>query len=311
MRILILADHAVSLLQEATARVVTAAQAIGDSIDVLVAGHKCDAVAKACSQIDGVGRVLLADDPALEHQLAEVLAALLLDLAHDYDVILGSTGAVARRTLPRVAAKLDVMQLSDVIDVVSSSTYKRYAYAGNAVETIETSDTKLVITVRRTAFAAAAARPDIAPIEPVSVQQIFAVGTEFVGCSQDDKNRIDLASARRVVAGGRALGSRENFDRLIQPLAGKLGAAVGASRAAVDAGFVPSDCQVGQTGKVVAPELYIALGISGAIQHLAGMQDSKIIVAINTDPNAPIFSVADYGLAQDIFDAVPELIDKI
>jgi electron transfer flavoprotein alpha subunit len=311
MRILILADHAGSLLQDATARVVTAAQAIGGSIDVLVAGHKCDAAARACTQIDGVGRVLLADDPALEHQLPEVLAALLVDLAQDYDAILGSTGAVARRTLPRVAAKLDVMQLSDVIAIVSPSTYKRPAYAGNAIETIETSDAKLVITVRRTAFPAAAARSDIAPIVAVSMRQVSALGTQFVGRSQDDKNRIDLASARRVVAGGRALGSRENFDRLIQPLAGKLGAAVGASRAAVDAGFVPSDCQVGQTGKVVAPELYIALGISGAIQHLAGMQDSKIVVAINKDPNAPIFSVADYGLAQDIFDAVPELIAKI
>ncbi|MDC9825154.1 FAD-binding protein [Devosia sp. ZB163] len=310
MSILVLADHAAGALQPSTARVVTAARQIGGDVVLLVAGQNCAAVAREASAIDGVARVLLADADALAHQLPEALAALIAELAPDYDAILGSSGLVAKRCLPRVAALLDVMQVSEIIAVVAPDTFRRPTYAGNAIETVQSTDSKRVLTVRTTAFAPAGAGAS-APIETISPGPSGDTRSSFVGRSSTGSDRIELGSARRVVSGGRGLGSRESFDKLVYPLADKLQAAVGASRAAVDAGYVPSDCQVGQTGKVVAPELYLALGISGAIQHLAGMQDSKVIVAINKDPDAPIFSIADYGLAQDLFEAVPELIAKI
>jgi electron transfer flavoprotein alpha subunit len=310
MSILVLADHAAGALQPSTARVISAARQVGDDVVLLVAGRDCAGIADAASKIDGVARVLLADDDSLAHQLPEQLAALIVDLAPACDAILGSASLVAKRCLPRVAAMLDVMQVSEVIAVVSPDTFRRPTYAGNAIETVQATDPKLVVTVRTTAFAPAGAGA-AAPVVTISPGPAAGFRSSFIGHSKLGSDRVELGSARRVVSGGRGLGSRESFDKLVYPLADKLQAAVGASRAAVDAGYVPSDCQVGQTGKVVAPELYLALGISGAIQHLAGMQDSKVIVAINKDPDAPIFSIADYGLAQDLFEAVPELIVKL
>lgn len=310
MSILVLADHTAETLQGTTARVITAARLVGGDITVLVAGLNCDGVAAEAARIDGVARVLLADDETLEHQLPEPLGLLLAQLAADHDVLMGSAGSIAKRSMPRAAALLDVMQVSEITAVVSADTFRRPTYAGNAIETVQVTDAKAVVTVRTTAFEAAG-RNNAATIETMAVVRQEVAHSEFVGRTAAGGERVDLGSARRVVSGGRGLGSRESFEQLVYPLAAKLQAAVGASRAAVDAGYVASDRQVGQTGKVVAPELYVALGISGAIQHLAGMQDSRVIVAINKDPDAPIFSIADYGLAQDVFEAVPELISKL
>jgi electron transfer flavoprotein alpha subunit len=254
--------------------------------------------------------VLLADDERYEHQLAEPMAALLAGLGEGYDAIIGSAGSGAKNILPRVAALLDVMQVSEIIEVVGPSTFRRPIYAGNAIETVQVLDARTVITVRSSAFDPAPAG-GAAPVETLSLPVAADGGSAYVGNEQLRSDRPDLGAARVVVAGGRALGSREDFERLLLPLADKLNAAIGASRAAVDAGYVANDCQVGQTGKVVAPDLYIACGISGAIQHLAGMKDSKIIVAINKDPDAPIFAIADYGLVADIFTAIPELTEKL
>lgn len=309
MRVLVVADHQEGTLGESTARVVGAAGQIGGAIDLLVAGKDCTAVADAAAGLAGVARVLVADDPAYEHQLAEPLAALIVELAAAYDVIMASASATAKNTMPRVAALLDVMQVSEIVAVVGPDTYRRPIYAGNAIETVQSTDARKVLTVRTTAFDAVGAG-NSAPIEGVAARPVPG-DSAFVRREATRSDRPELGSARVVVSGGRALGSKEAFERVMVPLADKLGAAIGASRAAVDAGYVPSDCQVGQTGKVVAPELYVACGISGAIQHLAGMKDSKVIVAINKDADAPIFQVADYGLVADIFAAVPELTGKL
>jgi electron transfer flavoprotein alpha subunit len=309
MAILLLADHEDDVLSDTTAKVVSAARQIGGDIHVLVAGKDCNGIAAAAAGIDGVAKVLVADAESLSHQLAEPMADLLVSLAGDYDVLIAAAGSVGKNTMPRAAALLDVMQVSEIIAVKSADTFERPIYAGNAIETVQSGDAKKVITVRATSFESAGSG-NSAPIALVAVPADGGL-SGFVSKEGSKSDRPDLGSARIVISGGRALGSSEQFDALILPLAEKLGAAVGASRAAVDAGFVPNDYQVGQTGKIVAPELYIACGISGAIQHLAGMKDSKIIVAINKDEDAPIFQVADYGLVADLFDVLPELTDKI
>ncbi|MEO6395317.1 MAG: FAD-binding protein [Devosia sp.] len=309
MATLILADYVSGSLAQSTARTVSAAAEIGSEIDILVAGSACEAIAREAARITGVRKILLADDAALDHQLAEPVSELLAGLAADYDVLMASTSSVAKNIMPRVAALLDVMQISEIIAVVSADTFKRPIYAGNAIETVRSSDAKKIITVRTTAFEPAG-QDNAAPIEPVAAPRP-ATASVFLDMQTSKADRPSLTSARVVVSGGRALGSKEEFDRLIGPFADKLGAAIGASRAAVDAGFAPNDYQVGQTGKIVAPELYIACGISGAIQHVAGMKDSHVIVAINSDPDAPIFQIADYGLVADLFVALPELTTKI
>ncbi|MBB3773406.1 electron transfer flavoprotein alpha subunit [Angulomicrobium tetraedrale] len=308
MPILLLAEHAGRSLSDQTAKALTAALKIagfsGAEIHVLVAGADARPAAEAAARLAGVTKVLLAQDAALAHQLAEPLADLLVALAPAYDVILASATASARNVLPRVAARLDVMQVSDIVEVVSADTFKRPIYAGNAIQTVQSSDATLVITVRAASFAAAAEGGTV-PIEAIAGGTSTGL-SRFLSDALAVSERPELASARRIVSGGRALGSVETFRDVILPLADTLDAAVGASRAAVDAGYAPNDWQVGQTGKVVAPELYIAVGISGAIQHLAGMKDSKVIVAINKDPEAPIFQVADYGLVGDLFEVLPE-----
>lgn len=309
MSILVVADHANGVLGEATARSVNAASQIGGDIHLLIAGLNCAAIAQQAASIAGVAKVLVADHASYEHQLAEPLASLIADLGRAYGVIMGSSGSTAKNTMPRVAALLDVMQVSEIIEVVAPDTFKRPIYAGNAIETLQVLDSKIVITVRSSAFDAAAAGGS-ATVEAVPTGS-DAGQSRFVSLEQVKSDRPELGAARVVVSGGRALGSKVEFDRLILPLADKLNAAIGASRAAVDAGYVANDCQVGQTGKVVAPDLYFALGISGAIQHLAGMKDSKVIVAINKDADAPIFQLADYGLVADIFTAIPELTEKL
>ncbi|MCS6809979.1 MAG: FAD-binding protein [Tepidimonas sp.] len=310
MTILVIAEHDHASLKGATLPTVGAAlklQAAGaGDIHVLVAGHGAQAAAQAAARMAGVAKVLHADGPALAHGLAEQVAAQVLALAGGYSHILFAATAAGRNVAPRVAAKLDVAQLSDITAVVDAHTFERPIYAGNAMATVRSSDAQHVITVRTTAFDAAAAQGGSAPIE--SVPAVAEGGkSRFVSSELAKSDRPELTAARIVVSGGRALGSAEKFQEVITPLADKLGAAIGASRAAVDAGYAPNDWQVGQTGKIVAPELYVAVGISGAIQHLAGMKDSKVIVAINKDPEAPIFSVADYGLEADLFQAVPEL----
>lgn len=305
MAILVIAEHDNASLKLDTAKVVAAARAIGGSdIKVLVAGHGCGSVASAAQALDGVSQVLVADAPEYEAHLAENLAKLILSLAGDYEHILASASSTGKDTLPRVAALLDVAQLSEVVEVISSDTFIRPVYAGNALATVQSLDAKKVMTVRASAFDAVASNGSASL---VSVDNVIAAKTQFVSQSLTVSERPELANAGVIVSGGRGMGSGENFA-ILEQLADKLGAAVGASRAAVDAGFVPNDLQVGQTGKIVAPDLYIAVGISGAIQHLAGMKDSKVIVAINKDPEAPIFQVADYGLEADLFDAVPKLI---
>lgn len=304
MAILVLAEHDNAALKLDTAKVVTAARAIGAEVHVLVAGHQCGTVVEAAKALEGVTQVLVADAGAYEAQLADNIAKLLLDLAPSYGHILASASSVGKDTLPRVAALLDVAQLSEVIAIVDENTFIRPVYAGNALATVESLDAVKVMTVRASAF-------DVSPNGNAAaiktLDKVFDAKSQFVSQTLSASERPELGNAGVVVSGGRGMGSGENFA-LLEQLADKLGAAVGASRAAVDAGFVPNDLQVGQTGKIVAPNLYIAVGISGAIQHLAGMKDSKVIVAINKDPEAPIFQVADYGLAADLFEAVPELV---
>jgi electron transfer flavoprotein alpha subunit len=306
MAVLVVADHDNASLKDNTNKTVTAAKALSNDVDLLVAGKGVDAVAAAAAKIEGVRKVLVAESDELGKQMAEAMAATVLALAPNYDDILIPATSVGKNFAPRVAAKLDVAPISEIIEVVSPDTFVRPIYAGNALETIQSSDAKKVITVRPTAFKAAG-EGGSAPIEKVAAGDEGSK-TRFVSDEIVKSDRPELAGAKIVVSGGRAMGSAEEFQRVIEPLADKLGAAVGASRAAVDAGYAPNDYQVGQTGKVVAPQLYIAIGISGAIQHLAGMKDSKVIVAINKDPDAPIFQVADYGLVSDYKTAVPDLM---
>ncbi|MFN3832983.1 MAG: electron transfer flavoprotein subunit alpha/FixB family protein [Allorhizobium sp.] len=305
MAILLLAEHDNATVSEQTAKALTAATKIGGDVHVLVAGSGAKAAADAAAKLSGVSKVLLADDASLGNNLAEPLAALIVSLAGSYDTIIAAATSVGKNVIPRVAALLDVMQVSEITEVVSADTFKRPIYAGNAIQTVQSTDAKKVITVRTASFAAAA-EGGSAAVETVAAAANPGVSS-YVSDALSSSDRPELASAKIIVSGGRALGSSEKFQEVILPVADKLGAAVGASRAAVDAGYAPNDWQVGQTGKVVAPQLYIACGISGAIQHLAGMKDSKVIVAINKDEEAPIFQVADYGLVADIFEALPEL----
>ncbi|MGV1803092.1 electron transfer flavoprotein subunit alpha/FixB family protein [Agrobacterium vitis] len=304
MAILLLADHDNATISEQTSKTLTAAAKIGGEIHVLVAGAGANPAADAAAKLSGVSKVLLADSAELGNQLAEPLAALIVSLAPAYDTIITAATSVGKNVAPRVAALLDVAQISEIVEVISADTFKRPIYAGNAIQTVQSSDAKKVITVRTASFAAAAADGS-APVEAVAAVADPGLSS-FVSDALSSSERPELTSAKIIISGGRALGSSEKFKEVILPLADKLGAAVGASRAAVDAGYAPNDWQVGQTGKVVAPQLYIACGISGAIQHLAGMKDSKVIVAINKDEEAPIFQVADYGLVADLFDALPE-----
>ncbi|MEF3366881.1 FAD-binding protein [Methylocystis sp. 9N] len=304
MTILLLAETANGALAPATAKALTAAKEIGGPIHILVVGPGLKSAAHAAATLSGVDKVLYADDAALDHVLAESVAALIVSLAGGYDVIIAPSTSATKNALPRVAALLDVAQVSDIIKVVSPDTFERPIYAGNAVQTVRAKDAKKVITVRTTAFAAAP-EGGSAPVETIGAAadpRVSAFKSEELAKSE----RPELTSARVIISGGRALGSAENFHKVLDPVATKLNAAIGASRAAVDAGYAPNDLQVGQTGKAVAPDLYIAAGISGAIQHLAGMKDSKVIVAINKDEEAPIFQVADYGLVADLFQALPE-----
>ncbi len=305
MPTLLIAEHEDSTLNGATHKAVTAAKALGADIHILVAGQGCKAAADAAAKIDGVKKVLIADDAKYAHRLAEPMAALIAALAKDHDTIVAPATTTGKNFMPRAAALLDVMQISDITKVISPDTFERPIYAGNAIQTVQSADKKKVITVRTAAFQAAAEGGN-APVEAVAATEAPA-GSVFVGEELSKSDRPELTGARVIISGGRALGSKENFAKYVEPVADKLGAAVGASRAAVDAGYAPNDWQVGQTGKVVAPELYIAVGISGAIQHLAGMKDSKVIVAINKDEEAPIFQVADYGLVADLFQVLPEL----
>ena len=307
MAILLVAEHDNSTLSDQTARALTAASQVGGDIDILIAGKAAADAAAAAAKLAGVRRVLLAEADALEERLAEPTAALIVALSGDYNVIVAPATATGKNVLPRVAALLDVMQVSDVVEVVAPDTFKRPIYAGNALQTVQATDAKTVLTVRTAGFASAPSQDAAAPVETLgAVSADPAVSTHLENMLSVSE-RPELTSARIVISGGRALGSQEKFREVILPVADKLGAAVGASRAAVDAGYAPNDWQVGQTGKIVAPDLYIACGISGAIQHLAGMKDSKVIVAINKDEEAPIFQVADYGLVGDLFELLPEL----
>jgi len=308
MAVLVLAQHDGKSLEKPALHAVTAAQKLGE-VHLLVAGSGTGAIADAAAKVQGVSRVLHADVPAFAQPTAETVAELLLGLAGPYDAVLAASTTFARNVLPRVAARLDVAQLSDIVDVLGPDTFKRYVYAGNALATVKSLDAKKVITVRTTAFEAAPAEGGSAQV--TTAQAVPASDlAKVLGREVSGGERPDLTSARVVVSGGRAMGSAENF-KIIEGLAEVLGAAVGASRAAVDAGYAPNDWQVGQTGKIVAPDLYVAVGISGAIQHLAGMKDSKVIVAINKDEEAPIFQVADYGLVGDLFKIVPELTNEL
>jgi electron transfer flavoprotein alpha subunit len=306
MAALVIAEHDNQSLKAATLNAVAAALQCSPDVDILVAGNQADAAAQAASQIAGVHKVIQIDSPNLADQLAEPLAAQILSIASNYSHILAPATANGKNVLPRVAAKLDVAQLSDITKVVSADTFERPIYAGNAIATVQSSDLVKVITVRTTGFDPVAATGGSAAVEKQAAAD-SAGKSSFVGRELTKSDRPELTAAKIIVSGGRGLGSGEKYQELITPLADKLGAALGASRAAVDAGYVPNDYQVGQTGKIVAPQLYIAVGISGAIQHLAGMKDSKVIVAINKDPEAPIFGVADYGLVADLNTAVPEL----
>ncbi|ASY55359.1 MULTISPECIES: electron transfer flavoprotein subunit alpha/FixB family protein [Sinorhizobium] len=305
MAILLLADHDTTHLSDQTAKALTAATKIGGDVHVLIAGSGVKGVAEQAAKLSGVAKVLVADDASLANNLAEPLAALIVSLAGSYDTLIAAATSVGKNVMPRVAALLDVAQVSEIIEVVSADTYRRPIYAGNAIQTVQTSEAKRVITVRTASFAAAG-EGGSAVIESVSAAADPGLSSH-VSDALSSSDRPELTSAKIIISGGRALGSSEKFKEVILPVADKLGAAVGASRAAVDAGYAPNDWQVGQTGKVVAPDLYIACGISGAIQHLAGMKDSKVIVAINKDEEAPIFQVADYGLVADLFDVLPEL----
>ena len=305
MAILVIAEHTNVALGAATLNTVAAAKAIGGDIHVLVAGAQCAAVAEAAAKVDGVSKVLSADNAAFAHQLPENVAPLIAELGKEYSHILAAATTTGKNVLPRVAALLDVDQISEIIAVESADTFKRPIYAGNAIATVQSDAAIKVITVRGTGFDAVAAEGGSASVEAVTVGGDTGISA-FVGEELAKSDRPELTAAKVIISGGRGMQNGENFE-MLNRIADKLGAAVGASRAAVDAGFVPNDMQVGQTGKIVAPELYIAVGISGAIQHLAGMKDSKVIVAINKDEDAPIFQVADYGLVADLFDAIPEL----
>lgn len=305
MTILLIAEHDNATLSDQTAKAMTAASQIGGDVHVLVAGKGAKAAADAAAKLNGAAKVLLVDDASLEHQLAEPMAALIVSIAGDYDTIIAAATTNGKNILPRVAALLDVMQISEIIEVVDATTFKRPIYAGNAIQTVKSGDATRVITVRTASFAAAG-EGGSAAVETIGAATDPGLSS-YVSTELSGGDRPELTSAKIIISGGRALGSSEKFQEVILPVADKLGAAVGASRAAVDAGYAPNDWQVGQTGKVVAPDLYIACGISGAIQHLAGMKDSKIIVAINKDEDAPIFQVADYGLVADLFDVLPEL----
>ncbi|GHF96603.1 electron transfer flavoprotein subunit alpha/FixB family protein [Thalassotalea marina] len=308
MSILIYAEHDNHELKADTLKTVTAAQAIGGDIHLLVAGENCSTVVEQAAKVSGVSKVLVADNAAYKNQLAENVSLLVLELANDYDVIMATALTTGKNFMPRVAALLDVAQISDIIAVESADTFIRPIYAGNAIATVQSLDAKKVITVRATAFDAVATDGSA---EVVNLSQATDAGTSsHVSDEFTESERPDLGAASVVISGGRGMQNGENF-KLLEGIADKLGAAIGASRAAVDAGFVPNDMQVGQTGKIVAPDLYIAVGISGAIQHLAGMKDSKVIVAINKDAEAPIFQVADYGIVADLFDVLPELESKL
>ena len=310
MSVLVFAEHDNASLKGATLNTITAALACGGDVHVLVAGHNAGTAAAAAAQVAGVAKVLHADAPGLAHGLAEPTAAQVLQLARGYSHILFAATASGKNVAPRVAALLDVAQISDATKVLSADTFERPIYAGNAIATVQSTDAIKVITVRTTGFDAAAASGGNANVESVPPADDTGIST-YIGSEIAKSDRPELTAAKVIVSGGRALGSSEKFNEVLTPLADKLGAALGASRAAVDAGYAPNDWQVGQTGKIVAPQLYVAVGISGAIQHLAGMKDSKVIVAINKDAEAPIFSVADYGLEADLFTAVPELIEKL
>lgn len=309
MTVLVLAEHDNASIKEATLNAVTAAKEIDSSVHILVAGNDCDGAATAAAQIDGIEKVLKSNAPALDHKLAENIAPLIVSVADSYTHILVPATTFGKNVLPRAAALLDTQQISDIITVESPDTFKRPVYAGNAIATVQSSDSKKLITVRTTGFDAAAASGGRASIEDVAAPDDSGL-SGFAGQELSKSERPELTSAKIVISGGRGMSSGENFH-LIDKVADKLGAAIGASRAAVDAGYVSNDYQVGQTGKIVAPDLYIAVGISGAIQHLAGMKDSKVIVAINKDEEAPIFDVADYGLVADLFDVLPELDEKL
>lgn len=310
MSVLVLAEHDNNSLKDATLAAVTAAGKLGGDVHVLVAGQGVSGAAQAAAAVAGVAKVLVADDAAYANALAENLAPLLVDLMGGYDALVAPATSNGKNVLPRVAALLDVAQISDIIAVDSADTFQRPIYAGNAIATVQSTDAKKVITVRTTAFPKAAATGGSATTETVAAKGDAGLSS-FVGAELSKSDRPELTSAKVIVSGGRALGSADAFKTVIEPLADKLGAAIGASRAAVDAGYMPNDYQVGQTGKIVAPELYIAAGISGAIQHLAGMKDSKVIVAINKDEEAPIFQVADFGLVGDLFQIVPEMTSKL
>jgi electron transfer flavoprotein alpha subunit len=310
MPTLMIAEHDNKVLKDATHKTLTAAKGLGGEVHVLVAGAGCRPVAEAAAKLDGVTKVLVADATAYEHMLAEPVAALIVALAGPYEAIVAPATTAGKNYMPRAAALLDVMQISDILKVVSPDTFERPIYAGNAIQTVRSKESKKLITVRTAAFQAASGEGGSAAIEDASAAADPAISS-FVGEEISKSERPELTSAKIIISGGRAMQSRENFTKYIEPVADKLGAAVGASRAAVDAGYAPNDWQVGQTGKVVAPELYIAVGISGAIQHLAGMKDSKVIVAINKDEEAPIFQVADYGLVADLYQALPELAAEL
>ena len=310
MTALVIAEHDQQTLKAATLNTVAAAAACGGEVHVLVAGHGCAAAAAAAARVAGVARVLCADAPQLADQLGENLAAQIVALSAGYSHILAPSTASGKNVMPRVAALLDVMQISDIIRVDSPDTFERPIYAGNAIATVQSADAIKVITVRTTGFDPVAADGGSAAVDAVDAVADTAL-SRLLGREQTKSERPELSGAKIVVSGGRGLGSKENFDAVMTPLADKLGAALGASRAAVDAGYAPNDWQVGQTGKIVAPQLYVAVGISGAIQHLAGMKDSKVIVAINKDEEAPIFGVADYGLVADLFSAVPEMVGEL
>jgi len=309
MSTLVIAEHDNSSLKGATLNTVAGAQALGGDIDILVAGANCGAVAEAAAAVAGVGKVLVADNAAYEHQLAENVSLLIAEVGAGYDNIIAPATPNCKNFMPRVAALLDVAQISEITSVVSADTFQRPIYAGNVIATVQSTDAKKVITVRTTAYDAAPAEGGSATIEALDAVHDAGISS-FVSEEVAVSDRPELTSASIVISGGRGMQNGENF-KMLDGIADKLGAAIGASRAAVDAGFVPNDMQVGQTGKIVAPDLYIAVGISGAIQHLAGMKDSKVIVAINKDEDAPIFQVADYGLVADLFDALPELESKL
>jgi electron transfer flavoprotein alpha subunit len=310
MTILVIAEHDNSALKVATLNAVAAAQKIGGDVHILVAGFNAHGVSEAAAQVAGVTRVLHADAPHLDAGLAENVEQTVLTIAANYSHILAAATASGKNVAPRIAARLDVAQISDIIAVVSADTFQRPIYAGNAIATVQSPDAIKVITVRTTGFDAVAHEGGAAVVETIGAAP-DAGTSQFVSREVTKLDRPELTSANAIVSGGRGLGSGENYTKVLEPLADKLGAALGASRAAVDAGFVPNDYQVGQTGKIVAPQLYVAVGISGAIQHLAGMKDSKVIVAINKDPEAPIFSVADYGLVGDLFSVIPELAEAL